>query len=142
MARALFIEAEHDLNTAKLTKDGGEFSKTIQHSCDAVEKAAKAFLTLDGHGIIPQHKVSDFMSELLNKYPKVRMKLTKVVKHMNYLEDFSGKTKYPIRIRGKLIIPSEQFNEKEAENCLKLANEVMDQIVELAEEIFKINLVK
>ena len=140
MAKALFIEAESDINTANLTKDGGEFSKTIQHSCDAVEKAAKAVLTLDGHGIMPEHKVSDFMSELVLKYPKVRNKLTEIVKDMNYLEEFSGKTRYPIRIRGKLIIPSEQFNEEEADDCLNKANKVLDEIDELADEIFKIKL--
>lgn len=142
LARAFFEESRHDLNTAKLAMSGGEFSKTVQHSCDAAEKAAKALLTLDGRGTIPEHKVSDFISELVGKYPEYRSELTEIVRDMSYLEDFSGKTRYPIRIRGRLVIPSECFDKDDADNCLSIAGRVLKGIDSAAWKIFKVKLLK
>lgn len=133
LANALLEEAKHDLNAARICLDGGEFARSVQHSLEGAEKAVKAFLCARGHGTIIEHEVSAFLAEemALNsaKFDEETLRRLRGILELLYgLEENIGATRYPRRIRGRIMAPSTAFNKEKAENCLKDAEGVLDAI--------------
>lgn len=68
---ALMLEANSDMRSAKLLLDGAEFSRSIYHSQQAVEKAMKASLVLTGAIITDDHWISDRFKQVFPEMPDI-----------------------------------------------------------------------
>ncbi len=69
---ALMVEALSDIQSAKLLLDGTEFSRSIYHSQQPVEKAMKASLVLAGIVITDDHWVSDRFMQSFSAIPNIQ----------------------------------------------------------------------
>jgi len=88
---ALMLEAHSDIRSAKLLLDGAEFSRSIYHSQQAVEKAMKASLALTGAIITDDHWVSDRFKQAFPEMPDVH----NLIRDSKYLERQAIKSRYP-----------------------------------------------
>lgn len=78
----------------------------------------KACLLSNGHGTIIEHGVSAiFAVDLITD--SNREELRPALETAYQLEDLFGKTRYPIRIRNKIHIPSKAFTKEFTQNLLK-----------------------
>lgn len=125
---AMLIEAKEDLNVAELLFKNYSYARSIQHSCESGEKAAKSLLIKSGKGIIIHHTVSWAVFELLLEYPDNEDILRIIHNHLRHLENFFGKTRYPSSHRKKLFVPSKIFSKKQADQCLKKARDVLKKV--------------
>ncbi len=89
---ALMLEAQSDLRSAKLLLDGEEFSRSIYHSQQAVEKAMKASLVLKGIIITDDHWISDRFIQAFPEIPN----LHNLTRDSKYLERQATKSRYPL----------------------------------------------
>ncbi len=117
IAEAYLIEATVDIETARLTKINGLYSRTIHFAQESVEKITKACLALR-EIFTRDHKTSTlfvavFRNELQN--------IGELQKAALILEKHGARTRFPLYQRGDLPlwIPSKVYGEEEAGDALR-----------------------
>lgn len=139
---ALMLEAYSDMRSAKLLLDGAEFSRSIYHSQQAVEKAMKASLALTGAIITDDHWVSDRFLQVFPEMPDIR----KIIHDSKYLERQATKSRYPLftSTDKPIWIPSHEYNLQDADDAyrkgstiLKIINKFLKEKHGISFEIYK-----
>ncbi|MBC8447490.1 MAG: HEPN domain-containing protein [Chloroflexi bacterium] len=137
VARAFFKEARTDLRSARLLRDGGEYSRTVAACQQAVEKAAKAILALEGI-IVMEHQVAD---RLVVAFPQMK-DVREIGRRVKALEWEGTKTRYPLFGRVDLPIwtPSERYSEGDASEAIADAEFVTEAIVTFVKQTYQLEL--
>ena len=137
VARAFFKEARTDLRSAWLLRDGGEYSRTVAACQQAVEKAAKAVLALEGI-IVMEHQVAD---RLVVAFPQMK-DVREIGRRVKALEWEGTKTRYPLFGRVDLPIwtPSERYSEGDASEAIADAEFVTEAIVTFVKQTYQLEL--
>ena len=134
---ALMLEAHSDIQSAKLLLDGTEFSRSIYHSQQAVEKAMKASLVLTGIVITDDHWVSDRFIKAFPEMPNI----SNLIHDAKYLERQATKSRYPLftSTDRPIWIPSREYTEDDAEDAYRKANTILRTISQFLKEKHKIS---
>jgi len=137
VARAFFKEASTDLRSARLLRDGCEYSRTVAACQQAVEKAAKAALTLEGV-IVMEHQVAD---RLVVAFPQMK-DIREIGRKIKALEWEGTKTRYPLFGRVDLPIwtPSERYSEDDANAAIADTEFVVEAIVAFVKRTYQLEL--
>jgi HEPN domain-containing protein len=135
---ALMVEAQSDMRSAKLLLDGTEFSRSIYHSQQAVEKAMKASLVLAGIIITDGHWVSDRFLQAFNEMHNIR----NLIRDAKYLERQATKSRYPLFTNAKrpIWIPSREYTEQDAEDAYRKALAIFKSIKQFLKEKHNISI--
>lgn len=137
IARAFLKEARVDLRSAQLLRDGGEHSRAVAACQQAVEKAAKAALALEGI-IVMEHQVADRLVATFSQMKDIR----KIGRKIKALEWEGTKTRYPLFGRVDLPIwtPSDRYTKDDANEAITDAEFVIEAIVTFVERTYSIRL--
>jgi len=137
VSRAFFKEAHTDLRSARLLRDGGECSRAVAACQQAVEKAAKAALVLEGI-IVMEHQVAD---RLVAAFPQMK-DVSEIGRKIKALEWESTKTRYPLFGRVDLPIwtPSDRYTRDDANEAIADAEFVIEAIVTFAKQTYQLQL--
>ena len=137
VARAFFKEARTDLRSAWLLRDGGEYSRTVAACQQAVEKAAKAVLALEGI-IVMEHQVAD---RLVVAFPQMK-DVREIGRRIKALEWEGTKTRYPLFGRVDLPIwtPSERYSKDDASEAITDAEFVTEAFVAFVKQAYQLEL--
>ncbi len=129
---ALMAEAQSDMRSAKLLLDGNEFSRSIYHSHQAVEKSMKASLVLTGIVITDDHWVSDRFMQAFPDMPNIR----NLMHDSKYLERQATKSRYPLFTNAErpIWVPSREYTEQDAEDAHRKANAILKAIEQYLKE--------
>jgi HEPN domain-containing protein len=129
---ALMLEAHSDIRSAKLLLDGAEFSRSIYHSQQAIEKALKASLSLTGAIITDDHWVSDRFKQAFPEMPDMH----NLIRDSKYLERQAIKSRYPLFTNPEkpIWIPSCEYNEYDANDAYKKATSILKNITQFLRE--------
>ena len=135
------MEACSDVRSAKLLLDGGEFSRSIYHSQQAIEKAMKASLALKGAIITDDHWVSDRFLQVFPEMPGIN----NLIRESKYLERQAIKSRYPLFTNPDkpIWIPSQEYTYQDANEAYKKTINIVKNIIRFLKEkhgiSFKIN---
>ena len=137
VARAFVKEARVDLRSARLLSDGGEHSRAVAACQQAVEKAAKAALSLKGI-IVLDHQVAD---RLVAAFPRMK-NVRQIARKVKALEWEGTKTRYPLfgRVDLPIWMPSDSYNEGDANEAIADADWVIQEIVTFIEQEYHLKL--
>jgi len=137
VARAFFKEARTDLRSARLLRDGDEYSRAVAACQQAVEKAAKAALALEGI-IVMEHQVAD---RLVVAFPQMK-DVREIARKIKALEWEGTKTRYPLFGRVDLPIwtPSEQYGKEDAHESIANAEFVIEAIGAFVKRTYQLEL--
>jgi HEPN domain-containing protein len=137
VARAFFKEARVDLRSARLLSDGGEHSRAVAACQQAVEKAVKAALALKGI-IVLDHQVAD---RLVAAFPRMK-NVRQIARKVKALEWEGTKTRYPLfgRVDLPIWMPSDSYNEGDANEAIADADWVIQEIVTFIEQEYHLKL--
>ncbi|MEM2122170.1 MAG: HEPN domain-containing protein [Candidatus Bathyarchaeia archaeon] len=121
-------EAVEDLSIAKILLRDGKYAASCFHSQQAAEKASKALLLLYGR-FEPGHSVS----ELLLAAQKSGINVAdEHIQYARILDRYYIPTRYPNAFeRGA---PHEYFLKRDAEEAIRLAEEIINIVKEEAEQ--------
>lgn len=126
LEEGFLIEAEADRKSARVNFKAGLYSKAAQHAQDCCEKAIKALLAGKGRVGIIQHRVSDLFLEVF-VMPTPSEKNEAILKVLQEIERNAGRTRYPfLDRRGKLMLPSQKYTDRDASRALEIADMVFD----------------
>lgn len=119
-AQSLMIESRSDLDAAETLFSAENYSRSIFHCQQCIEKLMKSGLMLQGYGPIYEHKVSTaFAVEVLSRMEENGAgKIRPIVEFASYLEDKFTKTRYPYYSKGEIVTPSKRFKKQDAETIL------------------------
>ena len=107
-------KAQRDVKSAKILKEHDCGSDVVAFHCQqAAEKALKAYLIVNGEGIVSGHSLI-YLCKLSEKHDA---KFKKFIKDCGFLNQYYIETRYPAD--NPLIV-----SEYEAEECIKIAEEV------------------
>jgi HEPN domain-containing protein len=140
LARAMLDEARHDLRTAEALIGAGEHARSVQHSAEAAEKAAKCLLVLSGRGTVIDHRVGTFLLEIETDDAELREAFEGMARSSHRLERYVGLTRYPRRIGGRLVRPSTALGEREAMECIAEARAFLEQVPLVARRAFGVEV--
>jgi HEPN domain-containing protein len=137
VARAFFKEAHADLRSARLLRDGGEYSRAVAACQQVVEKASKAALALEGI-IVMEHQVAD---RLVIAFPQMH-DVREIGRKIKALEWEGTKTRYPLFGRVDLPIwtPSERYGEDDADEAIADAEFVISAILTFVKQAYQLEL--
>ncbi len=126
------LEARSDIRSAKLLLDGTEYSRSIYHSQQAVEKAMKSSLVLTGIVITDDHWVSERFLKSFSVMPDI-LNLTRDAK---YLERQATKSRYPLftSVEKPIWIPSQEYTEYDANDAFRKAIAILKAIIQFLKE--------
>jgi HEPN domain-containing protein len=129
---ALMMEACSDVRSAKLLLDGGEFSRSIYHSQQGIEKAMKASLALKGAIITDDHWVSD---RFLQAFPEMQG-INNLIRESKYLERQAIKSRYPLFTNPDkpIWIPSQEYTHQDANDAYKKTITIVKNIIRFLKE--------
>ncbi len=135
---ALMVESQSDMRSAKLLLDGTEFSRSIYHSQQAVEKAMKASLVLAGIIITDDHWVSDRFMQSFSTMPNIQ----NITRDAKYLERQATKSRYPLfsNTDRPIWIPSREYTEQDAEDAYRKALTIFKNIKQFLKEKHNISI--
>jgi HEPN domain-containing protein len=128
VARAFLREAQSDLNSARALIAVGEFARCIAHAQHTVEKALKAVLAARGTVITGRHQVAaDFRATCADVPDAVR-----IAQIAFRLESTGSRSEYPLfgDPNRPIWIPSEQFQQADAQQALDDAIFVFDSLTQ------------
>ncbi len=133
------VEALSDIRSAKLLLDGTEFSRSIYHSAQAVEKAMKAALVLTGIVITDDHWVSDRFMQSFPMIPNIQ----KLIRDAKYLERQATKSRYPMFTEANrpVWIPSHEYTEQDADDAYNRAITILGTIKKFLKEKHNISFI-
>jgi len=137
IARAFVKEARVDLRSAQLLSDGGEHSRAVAACQQAVEKAVKALLALKGI-IVLEHQTAD---RLVAAFPRME-NVRQIARRVKALEWEGTKTRYPLfgRVDLPIWMPSDSYNEGDANEAITDAELVIQEIVTFVEQEYHLKL--
>jgi HEPN domain-containing protein len=120
--------AAEDSQVAELTLEAGIYNQTCFHAQQCVEKALKAWLAYHGHAPPRVHQIG----LLLKLCPRPLPFPAKLEASILTLDRFYIPTRYPDALPGTL--PEGLPTQKDAEEALDLAQQVLETITALTEE--------
>jgi len=125
------------LRSAQLLSDGGEHSRAVAACQQAVEKAVKAALALKGI-IVLEHQVAD---RLVAAFPRMK-NVRQIARKVKALEWEGTKTRYPLfgRVDLPIWMPSDSYNEGDANEAITDAELVIQEIVTFVEQEYHLKL--
>lgn len=137
VARAFVKEARVDLRSAWLLSEGGEHSRAVAACQQAVEKVVKAALALKGI-IVLEHQVAD---RLVAAFPRMK-NVRQIARKVKALEWEGTKTRYPLfgRVDLPIWMPSDSYNEGDADEAIADADWVIQEIVTFIEQEYHLKL--
>jgi len=119
--------SEQDLKLArKLLEEGEFYYAVVFFAQQAAEKIVKAFLAKKGITGIKRHDISG----VLGRYMKER----KIIKSLQRLESQVTKSRYPFKVKGRVVSPPEAYTEQEALNAVGDAKTVVEKLGEALDE--------
>lgn len=129
---ALMLESCSDVRSAKLLLDGAEFSRSIYHSQQAIEKAMKASLALTGAIITDDHWVSDRFLQTFHEMPGIN----NLIRESKYLERQAIKSRYPLFTNPDkpIWIPSREYTYQDANDAYKKTITIVRNIIRFLKE--------
>jgi len=125
LAKSFLERAREDLKSAEILLNAKQYSDSTFHSQQAAEKVAKALLVLENM-FVKEHIVSHILSELNIE--------EKIVESVKDLEEHWIKPRYPLIGRGIVWNPSKMYNRKIAEDALKKAKFVVEEISKILKQ--------
>jgi HEPN domain-containing protein len=137
IARAFVKEAKVDLHSARLLSDGGAYSRAVAACQQAVKKIAKAALVLKGI-IVLEHQVAD---RLVVAFPQMK-NVRQIARKIKAFELEGAKTRYPLfgRVDLPIWMPSDSYNEGDANEAIADAEWVIQEIVTFVEQEYHLKL--
>lgn len=140
MIRALWIEAQDDLESAKSLREKGRYSKVVYLCQQFMEKLMKMALACEGFEEIKSHEITGlFGKHIALKAPsKWKERLKSIGSSMRQIEKQYPKLRYPLRQGNEVWIPSQEYNESDAEGALKIAEEAKKVFLEFLTDCYKI----
>ena len=135
---ALMIEAQSDMRSAKLLLDGTEFSRSVYHSQQTIEKAMKASLILAGIVITDDHWVSDRFMQSFSTMPNIQT----IIRDAKYLERQATKSRYPLFSNADrpIWIPSREYTGQDADDAYRKALTIFKNIKQFLKEKHNISI--
>ena len=135
---ALMIEAQSDMRSAKLLLDGTEFSRSVYHSQQTIEKAMKASLILAGIVITDDHWVSDRFMQSFSTMPNIQT----IIRDAKYLEKQATKSRYPLFSNADrpIWIPSREYTGDDAEDAYRKTLTIFKNIKQFLKEKHNISI--
>jgi HEPN domain-containing protein len=117
-------QAEIDLDDARYSAQGGRYNLACFLSQQAAEKALKAYLYLRGNQLVWGHSVA----ELADDASGADAGFAALKENGSFLDRFYIPTRYPNGLPGG--IPSESFNERDAEEAMQAAKDIIDAVAD------------
>lgn len=115
-------QAELDLDDARYSADGMRYNLACFLSQQAAEKASKAYLYLQGNQLVWGHSAA----ELVDDASETEDSFRSLKGRGSLLDRFYIPTRYPSGLPGG--IPSESFNEKDADEAMRAAKDIIDAV--------------
>jgi HEPN domain-containing protein len=117
-------QAKGDLEVAKWSLKGNFYANTCFMAQQASEKAFKAYCYLKGERAVLSHA----LLELLRKCGKYDRSFNALEKEAKKLDKYYIISRYPNGLPG--LIPSEYFDQDEAEESIRLAEKIIRSVEE------------
>ena len=121
-------QAEMDLDDARYNAKGRRYSLACFLSQQAAEKAVKAHLYGRGNELVWGHSVAELVDDASGADPEMESLKEKG----SFLDRFYIPTRYPNGLPGG--IPSESFHERDAEEAMRAAEEIIEAVKSLSEK--------
>ncbi len=123
-ARKYFEEAEKDLKRALRSIEFEDYSESVFHSQQCVEKAVKAMIEAKrkyvyNHGPMLGTAFSDAFSD------EWRDEFDRILDIIGWFTEYYTRSRYPFLLRGEVVSPDEFIDREVAEEALKRAREVL-----------------
>jgi HEPN domain-containing protein len=115
-------QAAADMDDARYNLEGGRYNLVCFLAQQAAEKALKAFLYRQGHQVVWGHSVAELIDDASAADPGFKALKLKAA----FLDRLYIPTRYPNGLPGG--IPSESFTEKDAEEALQAAGEIIEYV--------------
>ncbi len=115
-------QAEIDLDDARYSAEGGRYNLACFLCQQAAEKALKAYLYLQGNQLVWGHSVA----ELADDASGADAGFEGLKETGSFLDRLYIPTRYPNGLPGG--IPSEAFNDKDAQEAIQAAKAVIDAV--------------
>ncbi|MDK2371798.1 MAG: HEPN domain-containing protein [Candidatus Korarchaeota archaeon] len=124
-ARKYFEEAEKDLKRALRSIEFEDYSESVFHLQQCVEKAVKAMIEAKkkyvyNHGPMLGTAFSEAFSD------EWRDEFDRVLDIIGWFTEYYTRSRYPFLLRGEVVSPDEFIDREVAEEALKRAREVLD----------------
>jgi len=124
-ARKYFEEAEKDLKRALRSIEFEDYSESVFHLQQCVEKAVKAMIEAKrkyvyNHGPMLGTAFSDAFSD------EWRDEFDMVLDVIGWFTEYYTRSRYPFLLRGEVVSPDEFIDKEVAEEALKRARGVLD----------------
>ena len=115
-------QARYDLEAARASFAAGHHEWACFQAQQAAEKALKALLLRQGKRQFLSHSVHDLLGEVLEFAQEFES-----VSAARRLDEYYIPTRYPNGLPGT-VVPHDFYGEKEAQECLDLAESVLELI--------------
>lgn len=114
-----FAQAEHDLDDARYSREGGRFNLACFMAQQSAEKGVKAFLYRKGRTLVTGHSVAD----LLEDAAKLEPSFEKLVADGTRLDRMYIPTRYPNGLPGG--VPSDSYFDDDARDMIAAAERIL-----------------
>ncbi|RZN40525.1 MAG: HEPN domain-containing protein [Methanophagales archaeon ANME-1-THS] len=122
LAESWLEDAKRDLISARILYEAKIFDKAVYHCQQCVEKVAKAVLICFG-----KFKKSHYVSDMLKEEVGTRdlTELDELVELAAEMEVHISTTRYPLIDAGRIKLPSEEYDERDAGDAIKKTENVL-----------------
>ena len=141
-ALAFFKEAKEDMETADELLESKRYSRSVFFSQQCVEKSIKSLLEME-KVFVAEHDLSTFFVRFIynNKnYSAFKKSIQQILENLDYFEGEWSRTRYPRQKAGKIVVPTDCYDFRDARQAYDKAEEVYNLIKEIL--IKKFNLIK
>jgi len=121
-AERWYGQARHDLEAARASFAAGHHEWACFQAQQAAEKGLKALLLRQGKRQFLLHSIHDLLQEVRKFAPEFES-----VSEARRLDEYYIPTRYPNGLPGT-VVPHDFYGEKEAQECLDLADSVLELI--------------
>ena len=128
--------AKKELKRATHNLKGKDYPDCVFHSQQAVEKAVKALLEINGI-IVRDH----YVSRHLDKLTGVEIERLKEIAVWFEMDKKWESARYPIEKGGKILMPEDVFTEEIARDALKKARYVVREISKILREKYGVECI-
>ena len=128
--------AKSDLNSARILLKNKEYSNSLYHSQQAIEKILKAMLALKGRFIYKHEVIAEFCKVFQKT---VSQDLINLVKDEGFkIEQEGSSFRYPDFSGIEIFDPAEEFDKEDAKEGYKTAKEIVSMAVKELKKIKKL----